>query len=144
MSVLPGVRRAFADWMVNHRPHDHVDVPLPTVMSRQRTGASVDPAVECWTVDEVLRALWDDPSPASQKVAVLLGLPAGTSHGRVARLLAQARAEDPRRSWPDVVMQVACRPLRAVAGRHVGAPHATRGSRSSTGATRRRGLEARQ
>lgn len=132
MSILPGVRWAFADWMVHHRPMDHVDVPLPTVISRQRHGPEADAAVECWTIDEVLRALWDDPTPAPRKVAIMLGLPPGTSHGRVARLLAGARAEHPDRSWADVVLRVACRPLRAVAGHHVGAPHA---ATATTGAS---------
>ncbi len=132
MSVLPGIRWALVDWMVQHRPVDHVDVPLPTIMSRGRDDAAG--AVECWTLGEVVHALWDDPSPAPRPATVLLGLPAGAPYARVVRRLAQARAgEDDPGSWHEAVLRVACRPLRGVAGRHVGAPSAASdGDRAST------------
>lgn len=123
-SAGPSLRWALVAWMVNHRPVDHVDVPLPTVLSRHRAQGAKAASVERWPIDEVLRALRDDPTPAPPRVTVLLGLPSGTSFGRVAQILQRARATDPTRPWTDLVLGLACRPQRGV-GRETAARHRT-------------------
>lgn len=112
MSVLPGVRRALVDWMIHHRPADHVDVALPTVLSQCRADGVDAPTTEVWSIDEVVRALRDDPTPAPTRVTVLLCLPAGTSFARIASLLSRARCAQPDGGWSEVVLNLACRPRR--------------------------------
>lgn len=102
MGVLPSLRRALVDWLVRHRSVGHVEVPLPLVLSRST------PSVECWTVGEVVRALWDDASPAPASVTALLGLPPGTSFRRVARLLHEAHEAWAPASWADVAWRLSC------------------------------------
>lgn len=111
-SVLPGVRWALVDWMVNHRPSAHVDVPMPTVLSRCRQDGVEAATVECWTIGEVIRALWDDSAGAPSRVTVLLGVPLGTSFAEITRLLARTSVAQPDASWQEVVLWLACRPLR--------------------------------
>lgn len=125
LSVLPGVRRALVDWMVHHRPVDYVDVALPTVLSRCRADGVDVSTVEAWSIDEVVAALRDDPTPAPTRVTVSLWLPAGTSFAQVASLLGRERRAQPDRTWPEVVLGLACRPRRHAPGRR----HQTRPER---------------
>lgn len=118
ISALPGVRRALVDWMIHHRPVDHVDVALPTVLSRCRADGVDAPTMEVWSIDEVVRALRDDPTPAPGTATVLLGLPAGTTFTRIANLLGRARCAQPNGGWSEVVLALACRPRRQMPDRH--------------------------
>ncbi|MBY5161366.1 hypothetical protein [Salsipaludibacter albus] len=112
MSILPGLRQALVEWMLvrRDRPAMHVAVPWPAY-----DGDAESSAVECWSVGEVLYALWDDPQPAPDSVTALLKLPAGVTIGQVARLLYAVRADRPSSTYGEVVERLARLPRSQVA-----------------------------
>lgn len=109
MGILPSLRWALVDWLVSHRSVDHIEVRRPVLLSSTTCPSQAgDEGSECWTVDEVLRALWDDRAAAPARVTALLGLPRDSDFGRIARVLQAARAETPEASWSETVWRVAC------------------------------------
>lgn len=64
---------------------------------------------------EVLYALWDDANVVPTSVCELLGLPANTAFGHVARLIYLLHAETTWATWADIVNHVAELPRARIA-----------------------------
>lgn len=84
------LRGALVTWILHDRWQSSVDVPAPGMVERavrRGLGPGGGAATECWSVAELLFALWDDTTPFPTCVADLLHLGGDTTFGDVARLV---------------------------------------------------------
>jgi len=88
---MPSRRGAFVTWMLHHRDRATVEVPAAATPG----GRGAHPATECWTISELLFALWDDRTDLPTCMLDGPGIEGATTFGEAARKLAAHRPARP-------------------------------------------------